>query len=65
MVTLTVRHNENAEPERVVELSAGQDCTIGRSPKNAVVLNDVPSNSIAVGIPAKIKSRTQRLDVAS
>jgi serine O-acetyltransferase len=36
------------------DIMIGDDVAIGA---NAVVLSDVPSNSIAVGIPAKIKSR--------
>ena len=40
MASITVRHSGGAEPERVVELVPGQDCSIGRSPKNMVVLND-------------------------
>jgi len=36
------------------DITIGDDVVIGA---NAVVLADVPSNSIAVGVPAKIKSR--------
>jgi serine O-acetyltransferase len=36
------------------DITIGDDVVIGA---NAVVLVDVPSNSIAVGVPAKIKSR--------
>jgi serine O-acetyltransferase len=34
----------------------GDDVAIGA---NAVVITDVPSNSIAVGVPAKIRPRKQ------
>ena len=40
MVSITVKHSGGAEPERIVELVSGQECSIGRSPKNSVVLND-------------------------
>ena len=36
------------------DIKIGDDVIIG---SNAVVTNDVPSNSIAVGIPAQLKSR--------
>jgi serine O-acetyltransferase len=36
------------------EITIGDNVVIGA---NAVVLEDVPPNSIAVGVPARIKSR--------
>ncbi|MBX7219089.1 MAG: serine acetyltransferase [Blastocatellia bacterium] len=38
-------------------ITIGDDCAIGA---NAVVLTDVPSNSVAVGVPAVIKPRGNR-----
>jgi serine O-acetyltransferase len=38
-------------------ITIGDDVSIGA---NAVVLTDVPANSIAVGIPARIRSRSER-----
>jgi serine O-acetyltransferase len=38
------------------KINIGDDCSVGA---NAVVLNDVPSRSIAVGIPAQIRSRRE------
>ncbi len=43
------------------DIVIGDDVAIGA---NAVVLSDVPANSIAVGIPAKIKSRARVAEVA-
>jgi serine O-acetyltransferase len=43
------------------DILIGDDVAIGA---NAVVLSDVPANSIAVGIPAKIKSRAPAGEVA-
>ncbi len=40
VVSITVKHSEGAQPERVVELVPEQECTIGRSPANSIVLND-------------------------
>jgi serine O-acetyltransferase len=39
-------------------ISIGDDVTIGA---NSVVITDVPSNSVAVGIPARIISRDRRV----
>jgi len=41
------------------DICIGNDVTIGA---NAVVLNDVPDNSIAVGIPAKVKPKGEHDD---
>ncbi|HEY9126153.1 MAG TPA: serine acetyltransferase [Acidobacteriaceae bacterium] len=38
-------------------IAIGDDVAIGA---NAVVISDVPSNSIAVGVPAKVKARKDR-----
>ncbi|MBW2706905.1 MAG: serine acetyltransferase [Deltaproteobacteria bacterium] len=40
-------------------ITIGDNVVIGA---NAVVLEDVPSNSIAVGVPARIKTRKQNAD---
>ncbi len=40
MATLTIRHMNNAEPERVLPLDPQSECSIGRSPNCNVVLND-------------------------
>jgi serine O-acetyltransferase len=40
----------------------GDDVMIG---SNAVVISDVPANSIAVGVPAKVRSRTNHLQETS
>ncbi len=40
MASLTVKHNGGAEPEKVIELNPLTECTVGRAPNNAVVLND-------------------------
>jgi serine O-acetyltransferase len=44
------------------DISIGDDVSIGA---NAVVLTDVPSNSIAVGIPARVKPKKRQFEVAS
>lgn len=38
-------------------ITVGDDVVIGA---NAVVIKDIPSNSLAVGVPAEIKPRTRR-----
>jgi len=40
MASLTIRHNSNAEQERVIPLDPQSECLIGRSPNSKVVLND-------------------------
>ena len=40
-------------------IRVGDDCAIGA---NAVVLSDVPANSIAVGIPARVLPRKQSVE---
>jgi len=40
MVSLTVTHNSNAEPARLIPLDPQGECLIGRSPNCTVVLND-------------------------
>jgi serine O-acetyltransferase len=42
-------------------ITIGDDVSIGA---NAVVLTDVPANSIAVGIPARIRQRSERAAAA-
>jgi len=42
-----------------IGITIGDNVVIGA---NAVVLEDVPSNSIAVGVPARIKTRKQNAD---
>jgi serine O-acetyltransferase len=42
-------------------ITIGDDVSIGA---NAVVLSDVPANSIAVGIPARIRPRSERAAAA-
>lgn len=37
-------------------VTIGQNCIVGA---NAVVLNDVPDNCIAVGVPAVIKKKSK------
>jgi serine O-acetyltransferase len=41
------------------DITVGDNVVIGA---NAVVLEDVPSKSIAVGVPARIKSRVKHAD---
>jgi serine O-acetyltransferase len=42
------------------EIRIGDDVAIGA---NAVVLEDVPDGCIAVGVPAKVRSRTRKLEI--
>ena len=52
-----------ARPAKVLgPLTLGDGCTVGA---NAVVLIDVPPNSLAVGIPARIVLRTTEIDHAA
>lgn len=40
-------------------VTIGDNCVIGA---NAVVISDVPNDCVAIGIPAKLRSNTNRLD---
>ena len=52
--TIGSRVNIGAGAKLIGKITIGDDCDIGA---NAVVITDVPSGSIAVGVPAQIKVR--------
>lgn len=54
--TIGSRVDIGAGAKIIGKITIGDDCCIGA---NAVVISDVPSGSIAVGVPAIIKSRRE------